>query len=527
MEVGRSLDEIDAKVKELNATLRESTAQTKEMDKALKLDPKATEVAVRRVQSLKTEIGLATQKVALMKQKQLEANQQFEKGQIGASEYNKVSLAVMRAENELRKYNKQLKDATSGAVRSQISATAQGFDKVNQTLRASQKHFRLLSSMAKMLVGALLGMVAAFTQTAMKLHEMAKACEVSIEKLQLQRNLYKQVTGDADNYNSTLDSLKKTLNKITLGQGMAYANVLKYIGVSTTDVNGKTKSLSQIYDEVLIALGGMEDITLRNQLAYELFGEEAINIVEILALTTEELEALNEAQIQQGIISEENAASALAIQEQWDAVKQQFMQVSAELAEKLLPLIKALADFVTQFILPILLAIANWFANMSPTQQKFVFFLLMLVILLPKIIAFITMIISIIKIITIACYGAAGGVGAVSTAALPLIPIILAVVAVVLILAIIFAFLTGRSKELSKSLDGQKKQMDGIASSYDGMGGDMNVTSNQVGSNSNNTTHDINVTIDSRGDNPIATENAELVADLLAERINKELGGKI
>jgi septal ring factor EnvC (AmiA/AmiB activator) len=36
MEGSRSLSEIDSKVKQLNATLKESTAQIREMDKALK-----------------------------------------------------------------------------------------------------------------------------------------------------------------------------------------------------------------------------------------------------------------------------------------------------------------------------------------------------------------------------------------------------------------------------------------------------------------------------------------------------------
>lgn len=526
-EIGRSLDEIDGKVKKLNEILKQSTDQSRELSKAMKLEPKSTELAAQRMKNLSTQIGLATQKVSLLKQKQLEANQAFNNGDITAKEFNKVQLSVMKAENQLRGYNKELKDATQAPAVGRVNNLAKGFDGVTSSLNKSQKALKTFSKLALALVTTMAGAITAFAKTTIELNDMAKAYDVNIEKLQLQRALYKEITGDSDNYNKSLDALKKTLNQIVLGQGNGYANILKYIGVSTTDAEGRTKSLNEVYEEVLVALGEMEDITLRNQLAYELFGEEAINILEIMSLTTEQIEELNQKTMENGIISAENASTAQAIQEQWDGVKQQFMAVSAELAEKLLPLIKTLADFVTQFILPIITAIANWFASMNPTQQKFVFFLLMLVILLPKIISFVTVIIGIIKAITVASYGAAGGVGAVSAAATPLIPIMLAVVAVVLVLALLFAFLTGRSKELSKSLDGQQKQMDGIASSYEEMGDDFEVTSNQVSSNSNTTSHDINVTIDSRGDSPIAEENAELVADLLAERINKELGGKI
>ncbi|MDR1906529.1 MAG: hypothetical protein LBQ27_06445 [Clostridiales bacterium] len=48
VEIVRSLEEIDNKVKGLNKSLRESSAETKELDKALKLDGKsAVESALR------------------------------------------------------------------------------------------------------------------------------------------------------------------------------------------------------------------------------------------------------------------------------------------------------------------------------------------------------------------------------------------------------------------------------------------------------------------------------------------------
>ena len=59
------------------------------------------------------------------------------------------------------------------------------------------------------------------------------------------------------------------------------------------------------------------------------------------------------------------------------------------------------------------------------------------------------------------------------------------------------------------------------------MGSDFDVNTTQVSENANHSQVDINVDINATGDSPISQENAELVADLLAERINKELGGKI
>ena len=527
MEVGRSLDEIDQKVKKLNSSLSQSTQLTRELDKSIKLDPKNTEAVTNKMKSLQTQIGLATQKVALLKQKQAEANKAFADGNLAEKEFNKIEIAVVKAENELKKYNNELAQATNQGKIDGVSKLSRGFDKVESSLKRSQKTLRTFSALALGLVTTITGAITAFTNSATALNEQAKALDVNVEKLQLQRNAYKEITGDAQNYDSALSSLKGIMTDIALGNGNAYLNILKRLGVSTKDNEGNTKSLAEIYDEILVSLGEMENTTLRNSLAYELFGDNAINVLEVMQTSAETLTELNEQQMQLGIITEEQTETAEHVSEVWDNLKLQFMQVGAELAENLLPIIQAIGSFVTETILPILTTIANWFGSLSPQEQKFVAFLLLLIIFLPKVVAIITAIIGVVKAITVASYGAAGGIGAVSSASVPLIPIALAVVAVVMTLALLFAFLTGRSKELTSTLKSQTGQMEELENSYSNLEDNVDFNTSQVSENSNTNNVDIHVDIDAHGDTEMSQENAELVADLLAERINKELGGKI
>jgi len=526
VEVGRSLDSIDSKVKQLNESLKLASDQTRELDKALKLDPKNVDASTKKLQLLKNQVGQATQKVALLKQKQVEANKAFQNGDISAKEFNKIEVAVLKAENELKKYNQEIDNATGNKV-NKIGKIADGFNKVESSLKKAQKTMRVFSGIASALVATVTASVTAFTKTTTALGEEAKALDVSIEKLQLQRNVYKKITGDSANYDSALTSIKNVMTSIALGQGTAYNNILKKLGVSTTDLNGKTKSMSEIYESTVVALSEMENVALRNSLAYELFGDNAINVLEVMQTSSDVIAELNEQQMALGITNESQLETAQQVQESWNEMKMKFMEISAELAEKLLPLIQTLIQFVIENVIPILTKIANWFANMSPEGQKFTIFLLGVIILLPKLVAIITAIVGVIKAITIASYGAAGGIGAVSTASVPLIPIALAVVAVILTLALLFAFLTGRSKELTSSLNSQTKQMSELESSYTDLGDDINVNTQQVNQNTNTTRGEIHVDIDAHGDTQMSQENADLVADALAERINKELGGKI
>ena len=81
--------------------------------------------------ALQTAVGTATQKVALLKQKQDEANKVFARGDISAAEYKKIELAVIKAENEVRALNKQIEQT----AKMKVDNTAAGFDKLSSNLK--------------------------------------------------------------------------------------------------------------------------------------------------------------------------------------------------------------------------------------------------------------------------------------------------------------------------------------------------------------------------------------------------------
>ena len=57
---------------------------------------------------LKTSVGTAAQKVALLKQKQDEANKALARGDMSASGYKKIEIAVLRAQNQLQGFNNEI-----------------------------------------------------------------------------------------------------------------------------------------------------------------------------------------------------------------------------------------------------------------------------------------------------------------------------------------------------------------------------------------------------------------------------------
>lgn len=522
-DIGRSLEEIDNKVKNLNKTLKASTDETKELDKALKLDPKSAEACERKMTALQTAVGTAAQKVALLKQKQDEANRAFDGSAQSAAEIKKIELAVLKAENELKGLNTELEKTQ----KIKVEQTAAGFDKLTSNLGKAQAAAQKLSNIALGLVAALGAAAVAFAITGSEIDKTSKQFKISAEELQLQRNLYQKATGSADNYDAAMTTLNKVMTSIAKGSGKAYTEVLDQLGVSMVDGAGKQKSLAQVYNETMDALRNVKDETEQATLANILFGSNGMYVAEVAALSNAEVQQYNQNLIENGIVSSESATKAREVTDAMDGVKQQLQAASAELMVALLPVILELIDIAKVTIIPILKTIAGWFAGMSPQQLQFIFFLLMLVILLPKIISIITAIIGVVKAITIASYGAAGGVGSVSAASMPLQPILIAVAAAILVVVLLFAMLAGKSKDVTSELNKQQEAFSGMQSQYDSMSADMGGTVSLTSQNSTTNTVNYDVNINAYGDTPISQEAADMIAEDLAAKINAELGGKI
>ncbi len=523
VEISRSIEEIDQKVKVLNKTLKESANETKELDKALKIDGKNIEAAGKKMQSLQTAVGTAAQKVVLLKQKQDDANKAFQRGDISASEYKKIELSVLKAENELSRLNNEI----NKTQKLKVDQTAKSFDNLNDKLGKVHNAAQKVSRVALVILGSLTAAAAAFVKIGDELDDTSKKFSITAEQLQLQRNLYAKNTDDAKNYDRALSSLNSVMASIARGRGTAYLETLKKLGVSTTDSTGKARSAADVYSDLVSALGKVTEETERAALASIIFGDNGLNVALIAALSREEIAAYNEDIERHGIVSSEAAAQAGAIADRIDDCKQQIAAASAELMVALLPVILELIEIAQTTIIPILTSIAAWFAEMTPGQQKLVFFILMLLIILPKVISIVIAVVGVIKAITIASYASAGGLGAVSVAGAPLWAIILAISAAVLALIILFATLAGKSKDVTGELNKQTTAFGKMNEKYSDMSADMGGTVTSVSRNSNTTVTQHNVNIKAEGDTAVSKETADLVADNLADRINASLGGKI
>ncbi|HSQ88101.1 phage tail tape measure protein [Romboutsia sp.] len=115
------------------------------------------------------------------------------------------------------------------------------------------------------------------------------------------------------------------------------AELFGMLGLSVTDASGKLKSQEQIFNETIISLQGMEDVTKRNAIASALLSTTGEELVPVLNMTNKELEEMKK---KAGIISDEDLKKAAKFNEKWNEIKNKFNVFATDIGIKVIPIVQ-------------------------------------------------------------------------------------------------------------------------------------------------------------------------------------------
>jgi uncharacterized protein YoxC len=185
--VGRSLDEVSQKIKELNQDLKNSTNQTRQLDRALSFDPGSVELLRDRFSSVKTTVELATKKLDLMRQKYDQMRDEVNAGKIRKEELDKLANSINNAELELRQLQAQYKRTSQDinnlplqAAQQKLEGMRKGFDGLRNNLEQLQSGLQEMGQLAR---GVLLGILAAALSANDELGEEMKGIKKQFQDL--------------------------------------------------------------------------------------------------------------------------------------------------------------------------------------------------------------------------------------------------------------------------------------------------------------------------------------------------------
>lgn len=342
-------------LKKVDTTLKDTQTQLKDVNKLLKLDPSNIELLKQKHDLLGTAVKNTKARQEELK-KALDATKNA-----GDTEENRRQQDLLQRELiETTEKLQQLEDEYRKS-NPHLEAFSQ---KAAQVSQSTQK----MSQFAAGAGVAMLGMAYNAGTTADDLLTLSRNTGFSVEELQKMKYA-------SDLIDVSMDQMTGSVAKMT--KQMASGNkAFDTLGVSITDADGNMRSATEVWYESLEALSQVEDGTLRDQLAMELFGKSAMDLSGIVDDGGAALKALGEeAEANNLILSEDSVAAAGEFNDAMDTLKAQaqqaFFSAGAALSESLLPLIGDLIGKVGEVI--------TWFASLDGDTQMLILTVLGLV----------------------------------------------------------------------------------------------------------------------------------------------------
>ena len=190
---------------------------------------------------------------------------------------------------------------------------------------------------------------------ASKLSTLEQQTGLNTDTLQEYEYFCKKVGGSSDALFNSISKLSSTLPEIATGTGKQ-AEALDKLGINVTNADGSLRSMNDLMPEIIGKLQGVEDITLRNNIAYELFGKSSKELSALMGTSSEEMGKLrNEAHSLGLVMGEDALKRANDFKAGVETLKAQFAAIGLEIGNKFIPILnETFIPLVQNTLIPLL-----------------------------------------------------------------------------------------------------------------------------------------------------------------------------
>lgn len=350
---------LDKAMRDINKEARNVQTELKEIDRALKFNPKNVDLLRQKYDVLQDAIKGTREKLDVLKAAQQKADDAgVDKN---SAEYRELQREIIKAESQLKNFNKEarkIKAATS--VLGQASAK---FKELGTNLTKAGQAMRGFSMAGAAVVGSLGAMAYKSSEVADDLNTMSKIYGISTTELQKYALTAEMVDVDLDTITKSHVKLEKSMMSAANGN-KTNAAYFEQLGVAVTNADGSLRDSDEVFNDVITALGGMEDETARDAVAMQLLGKSAVELNPLIQDNGETYQRTAEIFAKYGLdyIDQDTLDKANQFNDQLQLIRAMgtlaFQEVGAKLAELLLPALEKVVDWVGQLV--------GWLSNLDP-----------------------------------------------------------------------------------------------------------------------------------------------------------------
>lgn len=342
VEIGGDVTGLSKALGGVNKEIKSTQSQLKDVEKLLKLDPTNTNLLQQRQRLLAQSVEETKAKLESLKEAEKQVQQQVAEGKASQEQYEGLQREIISTEQELA--NLEQASNSANATLSKIGATA---DKVASGAEKIASATKGLSAAAAGAIVGIGGMAYSAVTSADDLNTLAKQSGFTTAELQKMQYAQDLIDTSMEDITSSAQKLKKNMGSTSDSVTSAF----QQLGVSVTDANGKMRSSTDVYWDVISALGQVRNETERDQLAMTLLGRGADSLAGIIDDGGAAFRALGqEAEATGLILSQDTLDSLNAVNDKIDATKAKAQATLAASGAKAMEALMPVLDVIVEAV---------------------------------------------------------------------------------------------------------------------------------------------------------------------------------
>ena len=354
---------LDKALRQIKNSTKDIDNELKQVNKALKFNPTSVELWKQKQEVLRQKIEQT--ETNLKDLKNIQAQMDAKNIDKQSEAYRTVQREIIEAESKLKSFNTELRKI--GQVN--LRAMSEQFKDMGNKLTAAGQSMRGISTAAAALAASLGALTVKSGKWADDINTMSKRYSIGTKDLQMYAAAADLVDTSVEAIAGSHVKLEKQMLSASKGTG-ASAEAFKALGVEVTDANGDLRDADTVWQEVISALGSLENETERDAYAMQLMGRSASELNPLIEDGGEAYKNLAETMEKYGLefIDQETLDQANAFNDSLDTIKAvgmvAFQQLGTQLAAYLAPAMEKVVDVVGR--------LANWFSQLSPRTQAII-----------------------------------------------------------------------------------------------------------------------------------------------------------
>lgn len=364
-----AISAVNSQIKGLDAEMKLAISQMAGMDDAEEKAAKQSEILGKQYEANRQKVELLSKQYDESTKRLEDLGKQLEEAKAKTgdnsaevaklqNEYNKQAKATTDLGTELTKTKTKMQDAKNGmdGLEKETKDAKDAMDKANSsastfgdTLKAKLAGEAIVSGVKKLGAGLKdLALGSAFA--ADEIMTQSTVTGLSTDALQEYAYMAQLVDVNVDTITGSLSKLTKNMSTASKGTGDAY-KAFEELGVAFQNNDGTLRSNQEVFNDIINALGQIDNETQRNALAMQLFGKSATDLNPLIEAGGETLATYAQQAHDTGyVMDEEMLQTNLQLSDSYELMQNSITTLKNTIGTEFAPVLQGAIDSLASLL---------------------------------------------------------------------------------------------------------------------------------------------------------------------------------